>query len=196
MFKTLAATLGVVLCLAAGAAPATTVRESDVGEFSGNWNAPTVIAAGATSVSGSWSFQNDYDILSLAFLPAGAQILTLVFEAVPGFGNSYSAGGQVLFSTSAFRWGWDGTYVPGSVNFGVYNAGAPIVQTIALGNDFGGQLWLGLYGTNPNPLTYTISSSAVPPAAVPLPAGLVLMLTALGGLGAFALRRRRLAPAA
>lgn len=34
-------------------------------------------------------------------------------------------------------------------------------------------------------------ASYAPPAAVPLPAGLVLMLTGLGGLGAFAARRRR-----
>lgn len=197
MLKTFAAPLALVLSLVAGAGHAATVLERDVGDFSGEWNRPSAIGAGVSSVSGTWAFSNDYDILHFGVLPAGKQIITLVFEAFSGFGNSYSAGGQILFSTQAFRWSWDGTYVAGGgVNFGNYNAGTPIVRTIELGDDFGGQLWLGLYGTHSNPLSYTISTNAMAPAAdlspsvVPLPAGLALMLTALGGLGALALRRR------
>ncbi|WP_135432349.1 hypothetical protein [Pseudotabrizicola sediminis] len=203
MLKTLSASFAVVLSLTAGAAQATTMLESDLGEFSKNWKKPTVIDAGVTAVSGTWSGSNDRDILSFGFLPAGKQTLTVMFEAIPGFGYSYSAGGTVLFSTSAFRWNWDGTSAAGGgVNFGHYNAGTPILRTIELGDDFAGQLWLGLYGTHSKPLRYNISSSALPaaadmaPAVVPVPAGLVMMLTALGGLGALALRRRRItAPA-
>ncbi|GEM_PF-3763007 len=126
MFINLAATLGLALVTMAGAASATTVQESAFGEFSGIYDQPTVIAAGVKSVLGSWSFQNDYDILSLA-LPAGQQSVTLTFNGVAGFGDSYSAGGAVRYSTSAFLWGWAGTEVPGGVNFGSYNAAATIV---------------------------------------------------------------------
>ncbi|WP_168219769.1 PEP-CTERM sorting domain-containing protein [Pseudotabrizicola formosa] len=200
MFKTLVAPIAVLLSLTAGAAQATTLLESDLGDFSNSWQTPTAIGAGVTSVSGTWSGSNDYDIFSFKFLPVGQQTLTLIFDAIPGFGYSYSAGGSVLFSTSAFRWGWDGTAAAGGgVSFGYNNAGTPIQRTIELGDDFAGQLWLGLYGTHSNPLRYTISSSALPapadaaPAVVPVPATLALMLTALGGLGVLALRRRKAA---
>lgn len=206
MLKTFAASLALALSLTTGAATAATVRESDVGDFSNDLKNPTVIAAGVTAVSGMWSGSNDHDFLSFGFLPAGKQILTLVFEAMPGFGYSYSAGGAIRFKNSPFLWGWDGDTSLAAVDFNYNTAGTPIVRTIELGDDFGGQLWLGLYGTNRNPLTYNISSSAwaaapvlspelspapdLSPAIVPVPAGLALMLTALGGLGVLALRRR------
>jgi hypothetical protein len=60
---------------------------------------------------------------------------------------------------------------------------------------FSGNLFVALNFTHGNNLAYTISapSNAGPatPTAVPLPAGLLLIGTAIGGLGLTGLRRRR-----
>ncbi|MFA5539302.1 MAG: VPLPA-CTERM sorting domain-containing protein, partial [Gemmobacter sp.] len=131
--------------------------------------------------------------LTFAALPKGAQVLTFVFEAVPGHGNGYSAGGNIVYKTAPYQWSaWEGIHL-GTVSFGNYNVGTPITLTLKLGEDFAGFLNIGLYGTNNHPLNYTIGvpSNALPtPAPVPLPAGMLLLGTALGGLG-FAARRRR-----
>lgn len=193
--------------LAASPALAATVSEGDLGDFSGSFSTPTVIANGATQVDGVWSGGGDYDLLAFTGLKAGAQTLTLTFAPLTDVvGDSFSAGGSILYKTSAFLWGWDGTYL-GNIGFGKYNASTPQTLTIALGDGFAGELWLGLYNTygslkysifapgnaatSVTPTDPVVTPSEPVPAAVPLPAAAPLLLAGLGALGALGAARRR-----
>ncbi len=193
------AAAALIAALSAGAAGAATVHETV--DYSGNWQSPTVVNdPSVTAITGTWGFQNDYDLLSL-YLPTGAQAITLVFEAIldglsPQQLDSFSGGGTVKYKTSAYQWSaWEG--VQAAAFDLVKGRMDPFTVTINLGDDFGGFLNLGLYGTHPSPVRYNITSSAWAVAPVPLPAGLGLLLAALGTLGAgAALRRRKVASAA
>jgi len=94
----LAAGLAVALT-AASAAGASTLTENSLGDFSGNFSKPTVIATGVERIEGTWSGGNDYDILAFMGLRSGAQEVTLSFAPNTPIGNKdwgFSAGGNVL----------------------------------------------------------------------------------------------------
>ncbi|WP_425052681.1 hypothetical protein [Psychromarinibacter sp. S121] len=183
--------LAFSMTIAATAGHAVTVTEADVGEFSSNWAAPTVLGDGVTSVSGTGA-GNAYDILLLTGLASGAQTLSFSFEGPSGADYSYSAGGSIRYSETPFRWGWDGQD-GGSFATTYYDLTDSL--EIVLGDAFGGVLYLALYFTHGQDLAYTFSSSAsvdaIDPAPVPLPAAGLLLGGALALFGAAAARRRR-----
>lgn len=184
----------------AGAVSAATLSEADVGDFSGDFLKPTVIANGATTVTGLWSQGNDYDLLAFTGLKKGAQSLTLSFAPTSPIGStdySFAAGGTILYKTSAFLYSaWEGTYLAG-VGIQHWNRNGVFDYEIRLGDSFDGALYLGLFGTY-GTLKYTITAPGnaaavvaqlpAAPSAVPLPAGAPLLLV---GLGALALVKRR-----
>lgn len=202
-----AATLAALL---AGPAMAATVTEGDLGDFSGNYSTPTVIANGATQVDGVWSGGNDYDLLAFTGLKAGAQTITLTFAPLAPIGDtdwSFSAGGTVLWKTSQFLYSaWEGNWLA-SVGIQHWNRNNDFSWTINLGDDFGGSLYLALlntYGTlkysifapgnaatSVTPTDPVVTPSEPVPAAVPLPAAAPLLLAGLGALGALGAARRR-----
>lgn len=193
-FRPLARLSSALLATAlAGGAAAATLNEATAtgGAFSGRWDSPTEIAAGIDTIAGTGG-QNAYDNFVFTGLPSGAQTLTLTFSAPAGIGYSYSAGGSLLYADKPFRWGWDGS-TAGTVQIDYYTRSRS--YEIALGDGFSGKLYLALNFTHGSDLAYTIGvpSNAMPVTAspVPLPAGAVLMGSAVAALGAAGLFRRR-----
>jgi hypothetical protein len=187
-----AALLAAALSAAApGRAGAATLTEADPGGFSGLWSHPTAVAAGVTRIEGTGA-QNDHDFLWFSGLSAGAHSFVFTFFGPETPDWSYSAGGSLLVSDRAFRWGWDGTT---AFTFSLSHAATQGSATLTLGEDFaGGELFLGLYFTHGS-LGYAIDAPSLAvamagdaPAAVPLPPALLLLAGALATLG---LARRR-----
>lgn len=175
---------GLVLAgLWAIAALAQTLDEADLtGGFSSTFSAPTPVPGGNTVITGGGS-QNDPDYLVLPDLAPGAQTVTLTFEAPGGVYPGYTSGGEVRFKASPFLHSWDGT----SAGRYMVNFGRPQrTVTITLGPEFAGTLYLALYFTHGQPVSFTIGApgNADPPApgggpaalCAPLPAGATLLL--------------------
>ena len=118
--------------LAALPAGAATISELALpgADFSNSWAAPTVIGTGFDQVQGTGG-ANNYDILAFTGMAAGAQTVSLTFAAPSGIDWSYAAGGNVLYSTQPFRWGWDGM-TAGVVSLGYAVPGAVIAVGILL----------------------------------------------------------------
>lgn len=176
--------------LGVGPASAATLAESSLpgGAFSTTWSAPTIVGAGFDQITGTGN-QNQFDNLVFTSLAPGAQTLTFSFTAPAGINTSYAAGGSLLFKTSPFLFGWDGTTF-GSVFVGFFNQTS--TATLTLGPAFSGPLYVALNFTFGNNLGYAISvpSNTAPPAAVPVPGAGLLLASALG-LGALVARQRR-----
>ncbi len=187
-----AALLSLVLVTGGLSAQAATLTEADLpsGAFGSSFDHLTQVGAGFETVAGTGS-QNAYDNFVFTGLMPGAQTLTLTFSAPAGIGPSYSAGGTVLYKTSAFAHGWDGTHLP---VFQLSRRTPSQTLSLSLDDSFGGNLYLALNFTHGSNISYTISApgNALNPTAspVPLPAGLALIATGVAALGAVALRRR------
>jgi len=178
---------GVAFC--AGHAGAATLNEASVpgGSFGSSWADLTTVAAGYDTITGTGA-QNQYDNFLFA-LPAGPQSLTFNFTAPADFGDSYSAGGSILYSATPFRSGWDGTHATG---FDVNTHQPSRAFTLDLPDFEGGSLYLALNFTYGNDLGYSISvpGNAIAPAPIPLPAGAALLATGVAALLGFGARRR------
>lgn len=103
----------LALALAAGLhlAPASAAEliEADLGGggFSSDWRAPTEVPAGIHLISGTGA-AGDPDFLRLELVP-GAQTLSFAFLAPDAVDDSYSAGGQLLWSEAPLQWSaWEG----------------------------------------------------------------------------------------
>lgn len=195
----LAALLPAIALSALIAAPAAaaTLSEADLpgGAFGASFDRPTEIGSGYETITGVGS-QNRYDTLALTGLAAGAQRLDFFFAAPEGHGHSYSAGGEILYSETPFRYGWDGTRLGTRIQVDHRRP----TQTLALdlADSFGGTLYLALNFTHGADLAYTISAPgnaarAAAPAPVPLPPALLLIGAGFAALGAVTARRRRAA---
>ena len=99
--------------MTAVAAEAATLTEASMagGAFGSAWNNLTTVDVGYDAIAGTGN-QNQYDNFVFS-LPAGPQSLSFDFTAPSGYGDSYSAGGLILYSATPFRWGWDGTVADG-----------------------------------------------------------------------------------
>lgn len=211
--------LGIVACvlgLAVGSAQARTYCEPSTDDrgrqgasaedtqshdaYSNDWRNETQITGSPSVITGSWSGSNDYDLIYLTGLDAGAQTLTFTFSVPTGVTPNwrYSAGGAVLYSTSDYRWSaWEGTLL-GYVGLSYWDLRDDVL-TLSLGADFTGTLHLGLYGTY-GVLDYTITGMRYASAplvtlpldapAVPLPAPVMLLTAGIALLGTVALRGR------
>ncbi len=164
-----AACLFVASAVATGAA-ATTLTEAQLpgSEFSGDWRAPTVVAAGIDRIAGTGGLHSD-DYFLLIALPSGAQSLVFDFEAPAGIGYSYSAGGTVLFDTKPFAYEWAGTWAA-TVQLD-HNRRRQSVR-LTLPDTFRGRLFVALNFTHGEEIAYSVSvpSNAVitaRPGAVP-----------------------------
>ena len=192
--------LGLALATAFGAATAhaATYTEASApgGAYSGSWASPTEVGAGFENVSGTGN-GNAYDNFVFSALPSGKQSLTFTFSAPENVDPwSYSAGGEVLWSTQPFRWNWDGARA-GQFQVSSYERTKSF--TLDLADDFSGPLYLALNFTHGANLGYNVSApsnAGVSPAPIPLPAGVLLMGSAVVALGAAGLRRRKATPAA
>jgi hypothetical protein len=197
--------LAAAFALSAGLAQAATISESEYGEFSNDFRAPSVIENGTTIVSGVWSVGGDTDLIALTGMATGAQKITLSFKPLSPIGPTdwgFSAGGVVNYKTTPFQWSaWEGTTLA-NVGIAHWNRDGLFDYEISLGDDFGGQLFLGLMGTHGS-LAYTITApgNAAPtvapqvpapvPAPVPLPAGAPLLIAGVAALAILRLRRKR-----
>lgn len=149
--------LALALTILSGApgASATTLLESDLpgSQFSGDWRAPTVIAAGTELIGGKGGASSD-DYFLFTDLPGGAQSLALDFSAPAGIGYSYSAGGVVLFDTKPFAYEWAGTR-SATVQLDYRTRRQSV--TLALPESFGGQLFLAFNFTHGENIAYALS---------------------------------------
>jgi hypothetical protein len=197
--------LAAAFTMFAGLAQAATVSEAEYGEFSNDFRAPSVIENGTTIVSGVWSVGGDYDLIALTGMAPGAQKITLSFKPLSPVGPTdwgFSAGGVVNYKTAPFQWSaWEGKTL---ANVGIThgNRDGLFDYELSLGDDFAGQLYLGLFGTHGS-LAYTITApgnaaptvapqiTAPAPAPVPLPTGAPLLIAGLGALGLVRLRQKR-----
>lgn len=194
------ASLAAALTGAALPAAASVLSEADA-PFSRSWSQPTEIGQGADAILGTAEVQNGHEFIVLTGLRAGGQTLSFTFET-PDWAlssDSYSAGGQILWSTDPFRWAWDGTSA-GAFQLDRWTTERTV--DVILGDDFAGPLYLGVFLTHGSDVAWNafapgnaaIPTPAMPaPGVVPLPAGMWLMIAALALLVGLGRRKGRAA---
>jgi uncharacterized repeat protein (TIGR01451 family) len=133
------------------------------GSFSNDFAAPTPVPGGTIAVVGTGT-PNQHDFLVFEGLLPGAQTITLTLAPEGGAAPGRNAGGEVYFKHAPFAYEWDGTHAG---QFRV-NYGRP-TDTIEIALDAGfagGRLYLALYYTHGERVTYQIAA----PGNVALPA--------------------------
>lgn len=178
-----------------GAAQASTLAEADVkgGEYSSNFNSPTAIEAGIDTLMGIGGVASD-DYFVFTGLKSGAQEIVLSFAAPKDYGDSYSAGGAVLFANAPFRYEWDGKQVRGGIQVDQRKPGQ--TMKLSLDDAFTGSLYLALNFTHGADLRYSVfapsngfAQGSIPgqgastsPSQVPLPPALLFLASSVVGL--------------
>jgi hypothetical protein len=152
-----------------------------------------VVGPDVETILGVAEKQNGHEFLALTGLAAGAQTLSFAFTA-PAWAlisDSYSAGGEVLWSTGKFRHAWDGT---GAGSFQLSRWTPERSLDLALGDDFAGTLYLGIYFTHGRDVSWSLSAPSralraeEPAAVVPLGAAAGYSLAGFSMLAALGLR--------
>ena len=192
--------VGVFLSLGTVASAATLLETSD---FSSVATDPTVVGSGFDTVSGRLT-GGDWDYLAFA-LPDTASSVALHFS-LANTSVRNGAGFQLYYSYDPFSYTNNSfrdpynqwvtqTVTPSSVNLQNWSADSATTANFTIGSDpsLGSTLYLaiaGTYNTAPSGIGYTVDippSSALLP--VPLPAGGLLLASALGAIAL--LRHRR-----
>lgn len=185
-----AAALGFAIAAAAAPANAATINEGT--DFSSTFNAPTSIANGFDTVTGTLG-AGDRDFLSFTGLAAGAQTVTLNLTAT---GGSTLWLGGFRYSTTPFTSNTSGTGA-GSFfmyNFGIFGSSMTDTLSFSLGSTFAGTLYLALNLSSGAGASYSLSVPGnAPVAPVPLPATALLLGGALAGIGAVRRKGKRAA---
>ncbi|MBD3785895.1 MAG: hypothetical protein IE922_02870 [Sphingomonadales bacterium] len=194
------------LLAAALPAGAATVSETSLGEFSASWTAPTTLAAGTDTVTGSGA-AGDTDVFVLSGLNDSVTGLTLAFSGADYYSAGwYGAGGSVLYSTDPFEWAWDGTnagsFSVGYMSLGLFSIGT-LEDSLTIPVSMAGSstLYVALVYTYGQRLDYTMNLQGFVPGeeaggggplpVVPLPATAGLLMGGAALLGAVGLRRRK-----
>src|SRR5918992_1398212 len=176
--KLRALAIGLALAPAfAAAGGAATLSESNTPgyAFGSRYDSPTEIGSGYETISGTGN-GNRYDNLVFTGLPSGAQRLTFDFRAPSGYKHSYSAGASIFYDTKPFDHPWDGIRA-GQVQIGYYQPHQSF--DLDLDENFAGDLFLAMNFTHGRDLSYNISAPSNFVAPVPLPAGIVLIGSAI-----------------
>ena len=184
----LAAGLAAALAVVALAGPvrSATITEGSFagGDFSSSFAAPTGIANGYDTVTGSLGV-GDRDYLSFTGLAPGAQTVTL---SLAGSAGLYLSLGTFRYSTTPFTSATSGTSAGNIFMLAFFSA--PL--SFNLGPSFAGSLYLGLNLTSGRALTYSLSVPGnAPIAPVPVPASALLLGAGVAGLGALRRRAKR-----
>lgn len=185
--------LAVAVALAAFASPASaaTVNEGSFagGDFSGRPANATAIASGIRTVTGTLR-RGDRDVLAFTGMKTGAQSVTLNLSAV-GAGPLWT--GSLRYSTTPFRNSASGTLGGSILILNTPPTMVSLTQTLSfnLGATFGGTLFLMLNMNRGTGASYALTIPGNVPAAVPLPASMLLLGGAIAALGPLRKKGRR-----
>lgn len=178
----LAVALAVALAALASPVSAATVNEGSFagGDFSNRVLTPTAIASGIRTVTGTLR-RGDRDVLSFTGMKTGAQTVTLNLLAT-GAGPLWTGG--LRYSTTPFRNSASGTLGGSIMMLNTPPVLVSMTQTLSfnLGATFGGTLFLMLNLQRGTGASYSLNIPGNVPAAVPLPASLLLLGGALAAL--------------
>lgn len=178
MIPRLVAAVSLAIAIA-GPVAGSVVTEAD-GQFSKHWKDPTVIGPGVDTILGTAEKQNGHEFLALTGLASGAQTLSFEFTA-PSWAlmsDSYSAGGQILWSTDPFRSNWDGAGV-GSYQLSRWTPRTAL--DLVLGEGFTGTLYLGIYFTHGKDVAWRLSAPSAAARGGQPEAAAVVPLNATAG---------------
>ncbi|QDY68597.1 hypothetical protein [Qingshengfaniella alkalisoli] len=178
-----------------GASFAATLNEADLAsrQVSSDWSRPSEIVDGYDQFIG-YGYGHGNEYLYFSGLRAGAQQVKLTLALPEGVNDQWSTM-NLNYKTTPFQYsGFEGA-TPGQFQLNP-NTTRETSYTISLGDEFSGALYLALHFNN-GPMTYFIEAPGntgfqpqPPTTPVPLPAGVLLLGSAVAGLGgATALKR-------
>ena len=185
--------LAMAVALAAFASPASaaTVNEGSFagGDFSNRPASATAIASGIRTVTGTLR-RGDRDVLSFTGMKTGAQTVALDLAAI-GAGPLWT--GSLRYSTTPFRSSASGTLGGSILMLNAPPTMVSLTQTLSfnLGATFGGTLFLMLNLSRGTGANYALTIPGNVPAAVPLPASMLLLGGAIAALGPLRRKGRR-----